>query len=145
MKSNGLEVNDVDTDERRATADLFSQLVYIISRGNYTDGSGGTDFKGMSAAAEEFYNIDQGSQGNRKERLMEWADKYLSKKQRENMLSALRQRKRRAYGKGTSITISDKAHRMITFLAEVDGLTISETLEKRLNRAYRIELKRKYE
>lgn len=145
MVSNGLEGGNVDSDEKRATADLFSQLVYIVSRGNYTDGFGGTDFKGMRAAADEFNDIDKSNQDNLKERLMEWADKYLSKKQRENMLSALRQRKRRAFGQGTSVTISAKAHRMITFLAEADDLTISETLEKRLNRAYRIELKRKYE
>ncbi|MFW8217495.1 hypothetical protein ACOIDV_31240, partial [Klebsiella pneumoniae] len=38
---------------------------------------------------------------------------------------------------GKSITISDKAHRILKRLAEVDGCNLSEVIEKRLARAYK--------
>lgn len=87
-------------------------------------------------AVSEFHDIDL-SADDLHERMQRWVEKYLAEKQVSNMLSALRQRKRRAMGVGKSITISAKAHMMLTALAERDDLTISQVLEKRLKSAYR--------
>ncbi|MGJ3432672.1 hypothetical protein AA0Y08_24385, partial [Klebsiella pneumoniae] len=51
--------------------------------------------------------------------------------------TSIRQRRRRGYGVGKSITISDNAHRILKRLSEVDGCSLSEVIENRLARAYK--------
>ncbi|EEZ6604303.1 hypothetical protein DCB08_004927 [Escherichia coli] len=69
--------------------------------------------------------------------LTEWINKYLTAEQINKLGTSIRQRRRRGYGVGKSITISDKAHRILKRLSEVDGCSLSEVIEKRLARAYK--------
>ncbi len=101
------------------------------------------DPKTKTKALDQFYDIKLDG-ADLVANLNSWLDLYLSKKQRDNMMAAMRQRKRRAMGVGKTITVSEKAHRMLTTLAEAEGITLSAVLEKRLKNAYRAELKRKY-
>ncbi|MBO2007392.1 hypothetical protein J4732_22545 [Serratia marcescens] len=68
--------------------------------------------------------------------LTEWINKYLTAEQINKLGTSIRQRRRRD-GVGKSITISDKAHRILKRLSEVDGCSLSEVIEKRLARAYK--------
>ena len=119
--------------------DMHHYLVKLMAR----DRSLLADIALQQRAAGELYEISA-RDNDGPSRLEEWVGKYLTSKQRSNMLSALRQRRRRAMGVGKSITISAKAHQMLTTLAEKEGLTLSEVLEKRLKNAYKTELKRIY-
>ncbi|EBO0058423.1 MULTISPECIES: hypothetical protein [Gammaproteobacteria] len=69
--------------------------------------------------------------------LTEWINKYLTAEQINKLGTSIRQRRRRGYGVGKSITISDNAHRILKRLSEVDGCSLSEVIEKRLARAYK--------
>lgn len=73
------------------------------------------------------------SMGRSPSELTEWINKYLTAEQINKLGTSIRQRRRRGYGVGKSITISDKAHRILKRLAEVDGCNLSEVIEKRLN------------
>ncbi|HBZ3037857.1 TPA: hypothetical protein MHN25_21370, partial [Klebsiella pneumoniae] len=75
------------------------------------------------------------SMGRSPSELTEWINKYLTAEQINKLGTSIRQRRRRGYGVGKSITISDKAHRILKRLAEVDGCNLSEVIEKRLARA----------
>ncbi|EPV0603707.1 TPA: hypothetical protein ODL55_002997 [Escherichia coli] len=66
--------------------------------------------------------------------LTEWINKYLTAEQINKLGTSIRQRRRRGYGVGKSITISDKAHRILKRLSEVDGCSLSEVIEKRLGK-----------
>ncbi|ULF61568.1 hypothetical protein LDP80_29905 (plasmid) [Klebsiella michiganensis] len=72
------------------------------------------------------------SMGRSPSELTEWINKYLTAEQINKLGTSIRQRRRRGYGVGKSITISDKAHRILKRLAEVDGCNLSEVIEKRL-------------
>ncbi|WP_425267764.1 hypothetical protein [Enterobacter hormaechei] len=69
--------------------------------------------------------------------LTEWINKYLTAEQINKLGTSIRQRRRRGYGVGKSITISDNAHRILKRLSEVDGCSLSEVIENRLARAYK--------
>ncbi|ECI0189034.1 hypothetical protein ALY81_24200 [Salmonella enterica subsp. enterica serovar Typhimurium] len=52
------------------------------------------------------------SMGRSPSELTEWINKYLTAEQINKLGTSIRQRRRRGYGVGKSITISDKAHRI---------------------------------
>lgn len=65
-----------------------------------------------------------------------WVGKYLTSDQQAKLAASIRQSRRRGAGAGKSITISDKAHRILKRLSEVDDCSLSDVIEKRLARAY---------
>ncbi|MGI2124066.1 hypothetical protein ACRN9J_18155 [Shewanella baltica] len=65
-----------------------------------------------------------------------WVGKYLTTDQQVKLATSIRQSRRRRAGAGKSITISDKAHRILKRLSKVDDCSLSEVIEKRLVRAY---------
>ncbi len=76
------------------------------------------------------------SMGRSPSELTEWINKYLTAEQINKLGTSIRQSQKGIWV-GKSITISDKAHRILKRLAEVDGCNLSEVIEKRLARAYK--------
>jgi len=129
------------SDEKRNAQMMYHYLVgKSLSSSTYL---AALEPETKTKALDQFYDIKLDG-ADLVSSLDNWLGLYLSKKQRDNMMGAIRQRKRRAMGVGKTITISEKAHRMLTTLADADGLTLSAALEKRLKSAYRAELGRKY-
>lgn len=125
--------------DRRHAANVYHYLVYkSLSDGVYL--SAVSERGELKDAMRQFYEIDLN--GDDLVVLMgAWVERYLTQDQKTTMLSALRQRKRRASGVSKNITISEKSHRMLTVIAEHEGLTLSEVLEKRLKNAYMVVLR----
>ncbi|EOX1519359.1 hypothetical protein ACPDZS_001588 [Vibrio cholerae] len=63
-------------------------------------------------------------------------EKLRKEQQQAKLATSIRQSRRRGAGAGKSITNSDKAHRILKRLSEVDDCSLSDVIEKRLARAY---------
>lgn len=77
--------------------------------------------------------------------VIEVAGHFLKPEQFSRMRNALRQDRRRRFGKGSTITISKKAHRMLSQLAQHENITLSAYLEKALETRYKNLLKSEIE
>lgn len=128
---------------KKAERDAIDKHLYLLrsiqSNQSYLEHVGDADARRL--AEIELFNVKPGQDGFLG-RLDRWVDLYLTKQKRDNMLAALRQARRRRSGVGKSITISAKAHYMLSMLSEKDGLTFSETIEKRFAAACRAESER---
>lgn len=67
-----------------------------------------------------------------------WLVTFVKPEERTKIQNSITVRTRRAMGKGgVTVTLSDKAHQMLTELAQADGATLSEVVERRLARQHR--------
>jgi len=68
----------------------------------------------------------------------EWLINHVVQEERTRVQNSIVARARRAAGNaGVTVTLSEKAHRMLTDLAEIDGVTLSDVVERRLARQYK--------
>lgn len=93
----------------------------------------GSQWNDWAAAREEFREFFQRSSPDK---LQRWCEQYLNEDTWAKLKTALRQRRRRwaKFEDLKTITISAKAHKLLQRLAERDGATFSEVLEKVLAR-----------
>ncbi len=140
MIDKGFRDSKSELDAKRHRSNMYSYLVGKLQSPNFLSETC-PEYNEARKAISSFQEININSE-NSVELINKWADEHLTRKQVKNMQAALRQRRRRSMGVGKSITISAKAHRMLVILSEKDGLTLSETIEKRLKPAYNAEIER---
>lgn len=91
-----------------------------------------------------FDAVQSGSRKARSERLNAWCEKYLSSKEWRRLVAAIRKRRERwnRHDQMKSISISEKAHKLLVKVSERDGVTFSEVLEyalaKTANSSHRV-------
>lgn len=83
------------------------------------------------AKSDYFEAIQGGSRKARSERLNAWCEKYLSSKEWRRLIAAIRKRRERwtRHDQVKSISISEKAHKLLVKVSERDDVTFSEVLE----------------
>ena len=89
------------------------------------------------AKAEYFGIVHGGQRKGRAERLKAWCEKYLTKAEWLKLKSAVRKRRERwaMHDEVKTITISLKAHQLLSRIATRDNVTFSDVLERVLGKA----------
>ncbi|MBN8600547.1 MAG: hypothetical protein J0M26_05935 [Planctomycetes bacterium] len=89
------------------------------------------------ARTELFEIVHSSQRQGRAERLNQWGEKYLSSPDWLKLKVGIRKRRERRMRQDAvkTVTISAKAHRLLTKIAKRDGVTFSDVLEHLLARA----------
>lgn len=115
--------------------DAFNAKQYLLRSVSRTSFWKGWKLEEKQTAVSELNQLE-----NNEDALNAWIGKWLSSTQKNKLDSAIRNARQRS--KGKSITISEEAHRILKTLAEADKLSLSEVIEKRLNRAFQVALQK---
>jgi len=88
----------------------------------------GTEYQSIMRADRKKQQLDQ---------LNQWCEKYLSRTEWMKLKSAIRKRRERfrRSDEHKTVTLTSKAHRLLSQLAKRDNVTLSETLEHYLGNA----------
>jgi len=103
----------------------------------------GIEFAGSvnaTKAERQYYqSIRAKSRKKKAESLNHWAEKYLSSEEWSKLKTAVRKRRQRWENQGDqkTVTISAKAHQLLSRIANRDEVTFSEVLEHYLAKAMR--------
>jgi len=122
------------------TEDDFQHASFYLSGRLRNYGIEFTDSVNSSKAERQYYEATEAKSRKKKaESLNLWAEKYLSSQEWTKLKVAVRKRRQRwsTYDEQKTVTISAKAHKLLSRVAERDQVTYSEALEHYLAKAIR--------
>jgi len=124
----------------RITEDDYQHAHFYLSRSLRDYQIEFNDATSHAKAEKAFYEATDSIKKNRKkkaEQLNVWAEKHLSSKDWQKLKSGIRKRRERWSKEQKTVTISEKAHKLLIRVSKRDEVTYSGALEYYLEKALR--------